>query len=463
MLSLAAGATIVLLAAAWLLRSRPEGARATGLFAYSEGVVAVDAGSVVISGDDSNGLYIGAGAANIAIDRMHVLGVVSLIFWSMLLVVAIQYVTILMRADNKGQGGTLALLALLMRQVNSAKRGSLIVILGVFATALFYGDSMITPAISVLSAVEGITVVQAGLEPLVVPIAVVLLIMLFMIQKSGTSKVGALFAPVMIVYFVTLAVLGIIQIVQNPVILYAINPYYALQFFLVDKWIAFLALGSVVLAVTGSEALYADMGHFGKGPLRLSWFGFVMPALLINYFGQGAMIDALDGAAAQQAMENPFFLLAPDMLRLAAGSLGHPAIERHEMFIHEFGIDVTARVDHLRQRGDAICDAVMRILDPTDLDLPPHLRFVRSLVCGRFGADRMDYLLRDSHCLGVQYGCFDLPRILHTLTPVETAEGVRLGIERGGVLAAEGLQWARFSMFTQNPRAVSLPYNLGTG
>ena len=223
---------------------------------------------------------------------------------------------ILMRADNKGQGGTLALLALLMRQVNSAKRGSLIVVLGVFATALFYGDSMITPAISVLSAVEGLTVVQAGLEPLVVPIAVVLLIMLFMIQKSGTSKVGALFAPVMIVYFLVLAVLGMIQIVNNPVILYAINPYYALQFFMVDKWTAFLALGSVVLAVTGSEALYADMGHFGKGPLRLSWFGFVMPALLINYFGQGAMIDGLDGAAAQQAVENPFFLLAPDMLRL---------------------------------------------------------------------------------------------------------------------------------------------------
>ena len=252
----------------------------------------------------------------LAIDRIHVFGVVSLILWSMILVVAVKYVVILMRADNKGQGGTLALLALLMRQVNSAKRGSLIVVLGVFATALFYGDSMITPAISVLSAVEGLTVVQAGLEPLVVPIAVVLLIMLFMIQKSGTSKVGALFAPVMIVYFLVLAVLGMIQIVNNPVILYAINPYYALQFFMVDKWTAFLALGSVVLAVTGSEALYADMGHFGKGPLRLSWFGFVMPALLINYFGQGAMIDGLDGAAAQQAVENPFFLLAPDMLRL---------------------------------------------------------------------------------------------------------------------------------------------------
>ena len=252
----------------------------------------------------------------LAIDRIHVFGVVSLILWSMVLVVAVKYVVILMRADNKGQGGTLALLALLMGQVNSAKRGSLIVILGVFATALFYGDSMITPAISVLSAVEGLTVVQSGLEPLVVPIAVVLLIMLFMIQKSGTSKVGALFAPVMIVYFSVLAVLGMIQIVANPVILYAINPYYALQFFMVDKWTAFLALGSVVLAVTGSEALYADMGHFGKGALRLSWFGFVMPALLINYFGQGAMIDALDGAAAQQAVENPFFLLAPDMLRL---------------------------------------------------------------------------------------------------------------------------------------------------
>ncbi len=252
----------------------------------------------------------------LAIDRIHIFGVVSLIFWSMVLVVAIKYVIILMRADNKGQGGTLALLALLMRQVNSAKRGSLIVILGVFATALFYGDAMITPAISVLSAVEGLTVVQAGLAPLVVPIAVVLLIMLFLIQKRGTTKVGALFAPVMVIYFIVLAVLGVVQIIQNPVILYALNPYYALQFFMVDGWTAFLAMGSVVLAVTGSEALYADMGHFGKGALRLSWFGFVMPALLINYFGQGAMIDGLVGSAAQEAVENPFFLLAPDYLRL---------------------------------------------------------------------------------------------------------------------------------------------------
>ena len=252
----------------------------------------------------------------IAVDQLHIYGVVSLIFWSMLLVVAIQYVTILMRADNKGQGGSLALVALLSRNMGRSGYGWLIVLLGVFATSLFYGDSMITPAISVLSAVEGLTVVRPDLEHLVIPIALVLLIGLFLIQKRGTAKVGALFAPVMIVYFAVIALLGGWQIIQHPDILLALNPWYAVQFFITDKYIAFLALGSVVLAVTGSEALYSDMGHFGRGPMRLSWFGFVMPCLLINYFGQGAMIASLPAADAVEAVRNPFFLLAPEMLRL---------------------------------------------------------------------------------------------------------------------------------------------------
>ncbi|MBH5322890.1 potassium transporter Kup [Aurantiacibacter sediminis] len=256
------------------------------------------------------------GAHTLPIDDLHILGVVSLIFWSMTLVVAIQYVSILMRADNNGQGGSLALVALLSRNIGKTKYGWLIVLLGVFATALFYGDSMITPAISVLSAVEGLTVVDQGLQPYVIPIALVLLVCLFVLQQRGTAKVGALFAPVMIIYFTVIAVLGIGQIFNTPEILWALNPWYAIQFFITDKWFAFLALGSVVLAVTGAEALYSDMGHFGRGPMKLSWFGFVMPCLLLNYFGQGAMIMGLPTEAAEQAIMNPFFFLADEAYRL---------------------------------------------------------------------------------------------------------------------------------------------------
>ena len=207
-------------------------------------------------------------------------------------------------------------MALLSRSIGNTNYGWLVVLLGVFATALFYGDSMITPAISVLSAVEGITVVDHRLDHLVIPIALVLLVALFVLQKRGTEKVGALFAPVMIIYFTTIAVLGIVQIIGTPEILKALNPWYAVQFFINDKWFAFLALGSVVLAVTGSEALYSDMGHFGRGPMKLSWFGFVMPCLLLNYFGQGAMVVGLPDAAANEAINNPFFYLAPEAYRL---------------------------------------------------------------------------------------------------------------------------------------------------
>ena len=256
------------------------------------------------------------GPHDLAIDDAHILGVLSLIFWSMTLVVSIQYVTLLMRADNKGEGGSLALVALLSRRMDRSRYGWLVVLLGVFATALFYGDSMITPAISVLSAVEGLAVVNPRMAEWVIPIALALLVGLFFLQKRGTTKVGTLFAPVMLVYFTVLAVLGLYHIFDSPEILKALNPWYAVQFFIIDKWLAFLALGSVVLAVTGSEALYSDMGHFGRGPMRLSWFGFVMPCLLLNYFGQGAMILALGDAAAEEAILNPFFFLAPEALRL---------------------------------------------------------------------------------------------------------------------------------------------------
>ena len=265
-----------------------------------------------------------AGHHPLEVDRIHVLGVLSLIFWSMMLVVTIKYVTILTRADNKGEGGSLALLALISRSGGTsgggtgAARGkerkrwtSGIILLGVFACALFYGDSMITPAISVLSAVEGLTVVESGLAPLVVPIAISILVCLFLIQRVGTARMGALFGPVVSVYFITLAVLGIISISRDPTIFAALNPWYAVQFFLIDGWKAFLALGSVVLAVTGAEALYADMGHFGRKPIRVGWIYFVLPALMLNYLGQGVLLIG-DPAA----ISSPFYLLAPEWFRL---------------------------------------------------------------------------------------------------------------------------------------------------
>ena len=251
----------------------------------------------------------------------EILGVLSLIFWSMMIVVAIKYVTVIMRADNKGEGGSLALLALINRKSSEGGKRRRwtagIILLGVFACALFYGDSMITPAISVLSAVEGLTTVQGGMGPYVVPIAIGLLLALFAIQARGTAKVGALFGPIMILYFVTISVLGIMHIGGSPwIILETVNPLNAVEFFFYDGWKAFLAMGSVVLAVTGAEALYADMGHFGRKPIGISWLFFVMPALMLNYMGQGAMVLAMDPATAEATLRNPFFFLAPEDMRL---------------------------------------------------------------------------------------------------------------------------------------------------
>jgi KUP system potassium uptake protein len=259
-----------------------------------------------------------AGHHELKVDQLHIFGVLSLIFWSMMIIVTLKYVTIIMRADNKGEGGSLALLALINRTLSGKKKWtSGIILLGVFATALFYGDSMITPAVSVLSAVEGLTTVNSGLQPFVVPIAVGILIGLFAIQSRGTSRVGLMFGPVMILYFCTLAVLGVIHIMDHPsVILAMLNPLNAVYFFAADFMRAFVALGSVVLAVTGAEALYADMGHFGRKPIRISWIYFVLPALLLNYLGQGAMLLSADPATALAQVRDPFFYLASDAFRL---------------------------------------------------------------------------------------------------------------------------------------------------
>jgi KUP system potassium uptake protein len=247
------------------------------------------------------------GQHGVAATHDNVLGVLSLIFWSLTLIISVKYILFVMRADNKGEGGILALLAL-VAQGPDAKRKSraMLIALGLFGAALLYGDGMITPAISVLSAVEGLEVVTHIFEPYIVPITLVILVILFMIQSRGTARVGMLFGPVMIVWFVTIAVLGISWVVREPRVLAAFNPFHGLTFFQANGWHGFVVLGAVFLVVTGGEALYADMGHFGPKPIRLAWFSIVLPALFLNYLGQGAMI-LLDPAKAA----SPFYFMAP--------------------------------------------------------------------------------------------------------------------------------------------------------
>jgi KUP system potassium uptake protein len=240
-------------------------------------------------------------------DQANVLGLLSLVFWAMFLIVTVKYVTVILRADNRGEGGILALMAVVQRSLPiAAPLGYTVGILGILGCALFFGDAVITPAISVLSAVEGLEVAAPALHRFVVPIAVVVLLLLFAFQRHGTERVGKIFGPVMIVWFVAIALLGGRQIVQNPAVLQAVNPYWALHFFAAHGTAAWLALGAVVLCVTGGEALYADMGHFGRVPIRIAWTGFVMPALLLNYFGQGALV-----LAEPAAVQNPFFRGVP--------------------------------------------------------------------------------------------------------------------------------------------------------
>ena len=238
----------------------------------------------------------------------NILGALSLVFWTLLVVVTLKYVLLILRADNRGEGGILALLARVVRLTRHMKRVRYVLgMLGIFGATLFYGDAVITPAISVLSAVEGLEVIAPQLHPYIVPTALTVLIGLFLIQGYGTGKVGAFFGPVTALWFVTIAVLGAVSIARTPEVLAALQPGYAYRFFADHPLISFIALGAVVLAVTGTEALYADMGHFGRGPIRVAWFFVVWPALLTNYFGQGALL-----LRDPQAVENPFYLLAPD-------------------------------------------------------------------------------------------------------------------------------------------------------
>ncbi|MFY7864077.1 potassium transporter Kup, partial [Roseateles sp.] len=238
----------------------------------------------------------------------NILGVLSLLFWTMTIIVSIKYVMLILRADNNGEGGLIAMLALATNAVNDKPQlRRVLLVVGLFGTAIFYGDAVITPAMTVLGAVEGIDVYAPQFHDLIVPLTLVVLAGLFAVQRFGTGGIGKAFGPVMLVWFASLALLGLPHILDNPHVLVAVNPAYAWSFCMSHKLVAFIALGAVVLVVTGGEALYADLGHFGKKPIRIAWYGVVMPALVINYFGQGAML-----LNEPSAIKNPFFLLAPD-------------------------------------------------------------------------------------------------------------------------------------------------------
>ncbi|MFA6164950.1 MAG: potassium transporter Kup [Methylobacter sp.] len=245
--------------------------------------------------------------SHLQIDKLHVLGVLSLIFWALTLVVTTKYATFIMRANNKGEGGIMALMALALQSArDNPKKSRFIITIGLLGAALFYGDGILTPAISVLSAVEGLQIVTPTLGHYVVPITIAVLFALFILQAKGTGTVGKMFSPIMCLWFVTLGGLGVINISNAPGVLVAVNPYYGIHLLMELGWHSFLIMGAVVLAITGAEALYADMGHFGLKPIRYAWFSFVFPALLLNYFGQGALL-----LEHPEAIKNPFYLLAP--------------------------------------------------------------------------------------------------------------------------------------------------------
>ncbi len=249
-----------------------------------------------------------AGPGHDELTRVTVLGVVSLILWALFIIVTLKYVVILLRADNNGEGGTLTLMALASRAVGRmGKAAGLVTLLGIISAALFYGDAVITPALSVLSAVEGIDVATPAFHAYVVPFTVVILIVLFAAQSRGTAKVAALFGPVMLIWFVAIAVPGLIWIAADPGFLWALNPYYGVAFLLHHGMVGLYTLGAVFLAVTGAEALYADLGHFGRRPIQVAWLAVVLPSLAVNYLGQGALVYA-----HPQALANPFFLMYPD-------------------------------------------------------------------------------------------------------------------------------------------------------
>ncbi|MBU9810997.1 low affinity potassium transporter Kup [Rahnella sp. C60] len=246
------------------------------------------------------------GQAGITMTQSSLFGFLSLIFWLLMLVVSVKYISFVMRADNGGEGGILTLMALAIRNLNP-RWIPFIMFIGLVGGSFFYGDGVITPAISVLSAIEGLEIIEPSLDRFIIPFSIAVLTLLFFIQKNGTGSVGKIFAPVMVIWFLTLGALGISGIVHNPQVLQALNPYWAMHFFVEFKTVSFFALGMVVLSVTGGEALYADMGHFGKKPIRIAWFILVGPSLVMNYFGQGALL-----LSEPETIKNPFFLLAPD-------------------------------------------------------------------------------------------------------------------------------------------------------
>jgi KUP system potassium uptake protein len=245
------------------------------------------------------------------LERWEILGILSLILWSLIIVVTVKYVWLVTRADNKGEGGILALMALAQRAARTERGRYTIAMVGIAGAALFFGDGVITPAISVLSAIEGLKIISPAFEGAVVPLSVAVLLALFLFQYRGTGSMGAVFGPITVVWFGVIGLLGLIEVVREPGVLVALSPHYAVQFAFAYHLAAFIALGSVVLAVTGAEALYADMGHFGRRPIQLAWIGFVLPSLALNYLGQGALM-----LSDRTALENPFYLLAPEWLRL---------------------------------------------------------------------------------------------------------------------------------------------------
>ncbi|MGZ8238267.1 MAG: potassium transporter Kup, partial [Methylobacter sp.] len=245
--------------------------------------------------------------SHLPIDKLHVLGVLSLIFWALTLVVTTKYTIFIMRANNKGEGGIMALMALALQSAkDNPQKARFIITIGLLGAALFYGDSIITPAISVLSAVEGLQIIAPKLSHYILPIAISVLSALFIVQARGTGAVGKMFSPIMCLWFGILGILGLTNIIHAPGVLVAINPYYAIHLLYEIGWHGFLIMGALVLVITGAEALYADMGHFGLKPIRYAWFSFVFPALLLNYFGQGALL-----LEHPEAVKNPFYLMAP--------------------------------------------------------------------------------------------------------------------------------------------------------
>ena len=282
----------------------------TKLSALTLAALGVDFGDIGTSPLYTMKEVFSVGVHPVPLNEVNMFGILSLIVWALIMVVSVKYVAFIMRADNRGEGGIMALLALASHNAaGDAKKQHTIMLLGILGACMFYADGMITPAISVLSAVEGLELAAPVLHPMILPITLLVLFILFWAQSKGTALVGAFFGPIMLLWFTVLGVLGIQGIMQNPSILQALNPIYAFNFFSVSPWIAFVALGAVVLAVTGAEALYADMGHFGPFPIRLAWFGFVLPALILNYFGQGALI-----LQDPESVKNPFYLLAPEWM-----------------------------------------------------------------------------------------------------------------------------------------------------